>query len=225
MRAVEIKDGGILLREIRRYRATEAARTGLHVSTICDDWIKTRDAKRYAQEINSTSVIGFQEAGNVLEDFLGQALRRRFSGWRKPRSRSDERGVIGSPDGDQPARRTIHEIKLTWVSEGTEEKRPFILIKRGHVEEESLKFLRYRMQAMHYAYVWGYNRIQFHILFVNGNFRPPFPNFRTITLLPTQEELVHNARLIWQHAEDRGWLVRRKGQWIAKPPRNKPLAA
>lgn len=221
MRAYELSNnGGMLMKILRRQRAQEAARTGLHVSTICDDYLKTLDRRRYDKEISTTSILSFQEIGNCLEDALARELRRRLPGWRKPNPRSDARGVTGSPDGDSTRQRTIDEIKATWVSEGTPERNPFVVIDEdsGQLVEESLKFMRYRMQAMHYAFMWGYNRIRFHILFINGNYRPPFPNPRTIVLRVTDEDLQHNAFLLWQHAMDRGWLRRERGRWVHYPP-------
>lgn len=223
MRLIELTDdGGALMRIIRRQRAAEEQRVGLHVSTICDDYLKTLDAKRYAKEINQTSVFAFQEIGNALEDAIQRELRRRVRGWRKPLPRRDARSVIGSPDGYSARLRRIDEVKATWVSEGTEERNPFVVIgRKGELVEESLKFQRYRMQATHYAYMWGATSIRLHILFINGNYRPPFPNFRTITVRLTPEDKRHNAFLLWQHAEDRGWLKRQGNRWLTFPPQRK----
>lgn len=220
MRLIELdNDGGAMMRILRRHRAQEEKRTGLHVSTICDDYLKALDPKRYGKEINETSVIGFQEFGNALEDVIARELSSRIRGWRKPDPRSDERGVVGSPDGVCPGQRRIEEVKATWVSEGTPDRNPFVVIgRKGELVEESLKFMRYRMQATHYAYVWGYDCIRFHILFVNGNYRPPFPNPREIIVRLTQKDKEHNAFLLWQHAEDRGWLRKRNGVWRIHPP-------
>lgn len=196
---------------IRKARSREEKREGLHVSTICDDIIKTVDRKRYEKEINETSVIAFQEIGNALEDVIAAALSRRIPGWRKPAPRADRRGVIGSPDGLREGSRTIDEIKATWVSEGTPDRHPFVVTdQQNRIIQESLKFWRYRMQATHYAYIWGANRIVFHILFVNGNYRPPFPNVRELTLRVTEADKLTNAKQLWGHAEDRGWLPRGK---------------
>lgn len=239
-------DGGMLMRAIRRSRSQEGTRTGLHVSDICDDFIKQIDKKRYEQEINEVSTLGFQEIGNALEDVVGEALQTRFRGWCKPDPRHDERGVIGSPDGYLHPRAgrhrraaslrpggTIDEIKATWVSEGLQAedskdgqaRNPFIVVDgEGRLVEESLKFTRYRMQATHYAYMWGAVRIRFHILFVAGNYRPPFPNSRTITVLLSEKDKRDNAHLLWQHAEDLGWLVKDGRRWITNHPRDRKAA-
>lgn len=212
------RDGGLLLDVIRRQRATEAARTGLHVSTICDDIIKTIDRRRYDKEISPTSTIAFQEIGNVLEDVLAARLRRRLRGWVKPDPRADSRGVVGSPDGYRRGSRTIDEVKATWVTEGIESKNPFVRLHRGRVVEESLKFFRYRIQATHYAYIWKADRICLHVLFVNGNYRPPFPNFRTFVIALTERDKRRNAEYLWRHAMDRQWLKNKNGIWITTPP-------
>lgn len=60
---------------------------------------------------------------------------------------------------------------------------------------------------MHYAYMWDADRIHFHVLFVNGNYRPPFPNFRTFTLAVSKADKRRNAEFLWGHAEDVGLLA------------------
>jgi hypothetical protein len=219
--------GGLLLKAIRRTRSQEPNRSGLHVSDICDDLLKTLDPKRYEKEINATSILGFQEVGNALEDVIAEALARRIPGWHKPDPRSDDRGVIGSPDGFVARRRnrTIDEVKATWITEGIPERNPFVTTDDvGRIVHESLKFWRYRIQATHYAHMWNAERIRFHILFVNGNYRPPFPNFRTLTLKLTPRDRRDNAHLLWQHAEDRGWLEKHRGRWITHPPQRTKAA-
>lgn len=206
------RDGGLLVEAIRHARSQETPRTGVHVSTICDALVRSMDRKSYAQKISDTSTLGFQETGNAVEDVLAARLRERIPGWHKPRPRADERGVIGSPDGARPRRdnrrlaRVIDEVKATWVKESTYLE----LGPHGEIITESLKFYRHRIQAMHYAYIWGAERIYLHVLFMCGNYRPVFPSFRTFKIVVTPRERRENALLLWQHAEDMGLLPPRK---------------
>ena len=186
---------------IRRKREAEPLRTGLHVSTICDDMMKAVEPKRYAKPIDETSVFLFQELGNVIEDVIAGQLAQRL-GWVKPPPRQDENGVWGQPDGWGQRSKTVHEVKATWVSE-----RSFVEVDpTGHIVEESHKFWRYRLQGLKYVSMWGGRRLMLHVVFINGMYLPPFPNARTFTMVPTAEDLTRNDRVLKQHAEDRGWL-------------------
>lgn len=200
------QDGGWLMAAIRRQRAAEAARTGLHVSTICDDIYKTIDPKRFSAEIPETSRLLFQELGNAVEEIIAAELTRTYRDFEKPAPRQDSRGIWGSPDGWTPRSRTIHEIKLAWISETD-----FVTVDRsGRVVAESDKFFRFRLQAMKYGSpdMWDARRIKLHVVFVNGKYPrgAPFPNAREFTLVPTAEDYETVNNQLWTHAEDRQWL-------------------
>lgn len=191
---------------IRRHRAREDARTGLHVSTICDDIYKTIDPKRFSAEIPETSRLLFQELGTAVESIIARELRRTYAGFVKPEPRQDSRGIWGSPDGWTPGSRTIHEIKLAWISETD-----FVAVDgRGRLVAESHKFFRFRLQAMKYGSpdMWDARRIKLHVVFVNGKYPKgaPFPNAREFTLVPDAGDYNAVNMQLWQHAEDRGWL-------------------
>ena len=199
-------DGGWLIDAIRRQRAEEAPRTGLHVSTICDDIAKTLEPRKYAKSnFTETQMLVFQELGNAVEDVVAKALAARYMGFLKPEPRQDADGIWGSPDGWHAPSRTIHEIKATWVS-----PRGFVEIsKSGKLLTESYKFYRYRIQAMKYgaADMWDAARIMFHVVFMVGTGYPPLPTPpRTLTLVPTEAEFASNAAMLKQHAQDRQWL-------------------
>lgn len=207
MRVFELDhDGGPLMDILRERRAAEAARPGLHVSTICDDLVNTR-AKR--EPMPEDTRLMFYEFGNLLEDIFAEQLRQRF-GWVKPEPRADGDGVIGSPDGHNRASRTIDEIKATWVKDGPS----FVeLDDKGRILSESLKFWRYRLQAVKYAdkEMFDAERVRLHVFFMCGTHRPMFPTKpRTFTLRLTDEDRVDNAALLRQHAVDRGWLPERR---------------
>lgn len=205
MRVYELDggDGGMLGEVLRRRRAAEAPRTGLHVSTIIQDLLRTSDPKTYAQDFAPNTSLAFQEIGNALEDVVARQLRRRIQGWHKPEP-GLHRGVHFSPDGWRPHSHTVDEIKVCWKSE-----RGFLACdSEGRLDllGSSLKLQGYLWQLLFYMHALRARRGCLHVLFVAGNYRPPFPLAHTYTFVPTQEELKANERLLLQHAKDRGML-------------------
>lgn len=195
MRVYELNtSGGLLATALAARRATEPARTGLHVSTIVNDILRQLKPATYGRPMEEKHTYGYQEVGNVIEDLVGERLRARVDGWSKPVPVLF-RGIIGSPDGFTPRPRTIDEIKVTWVKQGPS----FLVVNsQGQIEEESLKFMAYRLQAMFYALAWDAARIRFHVLFVN-----PVPTPRTFILRVTAEDLERNYQILARHAVDR----------------------
>ncbi len=187
------QDGGVLMAAVRKARAAQAARTGLHCSTIVNDMARLVDPKKYEKDFADKTRLAFQEVGNTLEDILAAELARR-QGWRKPEPQT-YRGIICSPDGWQPRTRTIDEMKATWVTE-----RDFLT---------SMKFQIYKWQILMYMLAWGADRARLHVLFIAGTYRPPFPNARTFVLKPTPRDLRENYATLRQHAIDQGWLSRK----------------
>lgn len=195
MHAFELNtSGGALIDALREQRRHEAARRGLHVSTIVNDMARVMAPAKYGREMEDTTSLAYQEIGNVLEDLIARQLARRL-GWMKPEPRTC-RGVIGSPDGWQSRTRTLDEIKATWVNE-----KDFLTIDAdGLIVEESLKFTVYAMQFLFYALAWNAHRVRLHVVFIRGNFGVPI--VRTFTLKFTQDELEDNYQRLAQHAID-----------------------
>ena len=196
------RDDSMIIEAIRQARASEAARTGLHCSTIVKDIAEGLQPPR--DNLDESVGIAFQEIGNVIEDIIADQLVQRFPEWTKPTPRT-HRGVICSPDGWSPRARCIDEVKVTWKG-----MRDFLTLDdRGHVLGESLKFVQYKMQILFYMQAWKADRARLHVLFLNGTYRPPFPEPVTYLLRPTTTERVANEEMMIQHAQDRGWLERR----------------
>lgn len=199
MRLIDLSTrGGYIAKAVARARAKEAARTGLHVSTIVNDMLQRMDPSRYNREIAEGARLAYQETGNVIEDIIAVALARRLPGWAKPDPR-EFRGVIGSPDGWQDTARAIHEIKATWVSE----KKFFDGIGADgtfDILDISLKLYGYLLQALFYALAWDADRIYFHVLFIVGTFG--VPSSRTFVIKFSRAELEANYRRLAQHALD-----------------------
>lgn len=208
MRAFEFAplSGGEIVRIIQRQRKKEAARTGLHVSSIVQSLLKDLSPAKYTRDFPDETAFSYQEAGNVIEDLMARQLARRMKRWHKPDPRTF-RGIVGSPDGYDPVSRTIDEIKVTWVSETDF----FILDSRGHVDHESEKFMAYRLQFLFYALAFGARRVRLHVLFINGKYPRgggPIPSARTFVFTFTQQELESNFQQLALQAHDArlpGW--------------------
>lgn len=214
MHLVELAhDQNAILLAIKRKRAAEALRTGLHVSTIINDMTGYMDSTRARsrEQIDEATGLSFQELGNALEDTISPQLAL-IPGWTKPAPRT-LCGITGSPDGYSPRARAIDEIKLCWKKETgfvetTARHGEFDELLYGRVIEESVKFTGFRMQILFYMKLWDAIRARLHVLFVAGNYKPPFPKPRTFLLRPTPEEIDDNFDQIRQHAIDEKWLTR-----------------
>lgn len=192
MRIYELSpDGGSFARAMQRHRRAEARRTGLHVSTVVGDMLRQLDPRRYATELAEQTAHSFWAIGDAVETIIARELRRQYADFEKPEP-GIYRGLSYSPDGWLPRSRTIVEMKACWTSE-----RDFL---------QSLKFQGYLFQALFYAEADAARRIVLSVLFVNGNYTPPFPHPREFTIVPTKAEKETNADTIVQHAEDLGWL-------------------
>lgn len=192
MRIIQLDhSGGLLIRTLQRLRDREQARVGLHCGSICDDYIKTLYPEKYRGVFTTAQMLLFQTLGVTLEDMLARELRR-VLGWEKPAPRQDEHGIWCSPDGWNERTRCIDEVKLTWVS-----SREFL---------SSPKFMRYVLQILKYMREWEAERARLHVVWVAGNYRPPFPDAATFVLKPTRDEREDNHSKLVQHAKDREWL-------------------
>lgn len=215
MRALELAptSGGDLIRIIHRQRRREAARTGLHVSTIVQSILRALAPAKYNRVFAEEQSFSYQEIGNIIEDLMARQLARRMRRWHKPKPRVF-RGVWGSPDGWDPATRTIDEIKVTWVSETDF----FTVDDQGHIESESEKFMAYRLQFLFYALAWGARRVRLHVLFINGKYPRgggPVPSARTFIFTFTTRELEENFIQLAIQARDAKLPGYREIEWAA----------
>lgn len=190
MRPIELDtDGGMILRALRASRAAEAPRVGVHVSTILNDMHRQADPKAFAAEMADVHMLAFQEAGNAIEDIIARELARRIPTWVKPKPRSVW-GIVGSPDGYSTRSHTIDEMKACWKSE-----RDFL---------DTYKFDFYVRQVLFYLSLFNADRGRLHVLFINGDYKPPRPRPRTWILRPTAREKMANLEEIHQHGVDMG---------------------
>lgn len=213
---IDARERSILIQAIRSVRDKEPARTGVHLSTIVNDMIRSQETKT-RPEMDEATMLTFQEVGNVVEDIIAAGLAARYPGWTKPRPKT-YRGIICSPDGWSPRAFCIDECKAVWKSECSKSEGPFVTLDTmdlratrleegsGTIVAESAKFTGYKIQTLGYMKAWGATRARLTVLFMNGNYNPPFPDPVTFLLRPSQQELDDNWNLIEQHGRDMGLL-------------------
>lgn len=180
--------------------------TGLHISTICDDYCKAIYPAKY-KGLNEEAAAIYQEIGNTFEDLLGLVSASRFRNVRKPKPKF-YRGLILSPDGENTLTRTIDETKVSWVS-----SKNFVTVDEYNtiIRPTSPKFFRYEKQIMAYLKAWGWTRARLHVWFIVGNWAPPVPHYPfTYILRYTQREIDDNWFLLMQHARDRRMMTKQE---------------
>lgn len=224
MRAIiEPRESSMFLQAIRQLRLKEVARTGIHCSTVVDDIVRRMDAAQAARNTTIDQATGwtFQELGNVIESMIARECLAYFPGWTKPAPRT-HRGIVCSPDGWSPRAKRIDEIKACWKSENNREDGPFVDLDgmlchpndllpqcAGEVLVETPKFTGYKIRTLFYMAAWKADRAALHILFMNGNYHPPFPDPVTIQLRPTPREVTTNEEMVLDHASDMKLFKRR----------------
>lgn len=204
----EVERGGGAIVRAMRARQAEADRErasrypGLHFSTIVNDYVDTLYPMNYP-EIPEAQRFALYEMGDVIEDLIADELRRRNEDWVKPTPKKVS-GVWLSPDGWAQSSRTIDEMKSTRISCGKVIRRP-----TGQIDgiEEHHKLLKHVLQLKGYMHGWGAKRGRLHELFLNGDWRPPFPMPRSFVLRPeTDHECRDTFDQMLDHASDRGML-------------------
>ncbi len=111
-------------------------------------------------------------------------------------------GIVLSPDGlcpdpgfgdlelfpPNPNKLVVEEYKATWRS-----------MKRKPTDD-----LYWMCQAKAYCYVLGLDMIDYHILYIMGDYRGSGPQYRTARIVYSQEELVNNWAMILENKERHG---------------------
>jgi len=96
-------------------------------------------------------------------------------------------GIIGSPDGISFSqdRLIVDEYKATWKS------------MRHPVTDN----IRWMMQVKSYCKMVGTNYCRMRILYINGDYKPPIPQYRSYLLAFTDAELDENWEMILNHKD------------------------
>lgn len=199
------RSGGVIV-EAMQARQAESDRTrpaGLHLSTIINDFVNTLYPEPTRQETAARQKHSLFELGDIIEDVIAEELSRRSTHWEKPKPRKFE-GIWCSPDGWSPRIHTIDEMKSTRIS-----CRQVVIRPDGRVDglEEHKKLLKHVIQIKCYMHVWDAKRGRLHELFLNGDWKPPFPDPRTFILRPeSSRELRDTWDQMKEHAHEREML-------------------
>ena len=184
-------DGPILRALRRRQRELDRQRpTGLHISTLIDDFVACAYPQPEREALAEKHLRGVYEVGTIIEAVIADELRQR-AGWVKPAPRKFH-GVWYSPDGWAARTRTIDEMKSTRITS-----------RHGL---RNVKLVKYQIQIDLYSYVWEAWRQRLHVLFLNGNWTPPFPEPRHYIRRPGRAALRGRYEQVLDHASDRGLL-------------------
>jgi hypothetical protein len=91
-------------------------------------------------------------------------------------------GIAGNLDGLSNDARGLYvnEFKCTWKS-----------MKKGILAQQL-----WLWQGMAYAYMVGACRVEYHIFWVNGDWKPPTPRYRTYMVEFSRRELENNWRML-----------------------------
>jgi hypothetical protein len=133
----------------------------------------------------------YSEIGFIFETMLEQAWRERL-GLRVGEIECE--GIIGSPDGigTSPYGPCVEEYKCTWASS----------TKYPHEE------WRYMMQVKAYCYMLGLDQVLFRVLYINGDYKPPMPKYKTYLYQFDQEEIDTAWFMLKNYAYSEGLLAK-----------------
>lgn len=157
----------------------------LHLSDIYTDLENTLFPKASTADMANQL---WAEAGFLWERVLSRALAEHCS--ERP-GEIELDGIIGSPDGYDPATGVMDEYKLTWKS-----------IKNARPEN----VWKWQVQIKGYCKMLGTTTARFHIFYVMGDYRGSGPLYRSYLFSYTQREIDENWQLLVNHARARGWL-------------------
>lgn len=160
---------------------------GLHVSEIIrsiSDDLFSKGKGWPERELNLAAEVGF-----TWERMAELALRDRL-GWRPEEMQLD--GVWMSPDYiylDDVIH--LRELKATWKS-----------IKNSAPSD----VIKWMMQTKAYCKNVGTHFCNFYVLNINGDYRPPMPQFNAYAIEFTQRELDENWQMLLNHVRHKGML-------------------
>lgn len=183
---------------------------GLHVSGIIKHIKATIDPATFNKPVNpDPELAAADEAvfharirmGLLFEDVLSQALVARVGPDRYARPGQFQLHtpcgpIIGTPDIVDVLDWVVEEWKATWLS-------------MGHLDRDGIgspKFWHWLVQLMAYCHMLDTNTGRLRVLFINGNYKrdDPLgsgPQFRTVQLVFTPQELADNWRMLESHGK------------------------
>jgi len=127
----------------------------------------------------------FMETGFLWETVLAMAMAERYDGECRPGELKED-GITGSPDGVLPSPvegLILIEDKCTWTS------------LRKPVEERWL----WLCQIKAYCHMLGTLVANLRVLYVCGDYKPPFPQYRKYRITFSRLEIQENWEMILRH--------------------------
>lgn len=152
-------------------KKTSARSTGIHLSGIIKHVLTTSGSLNTEDRTDEMPLR--MAIGMSWENWVVGLMGKNFI-WQPGEKCCD--GIYGSPDGltTAPIRR-VDEFKATWKSEFT----------HGNILAERI----WLWQLMGYCKMLATTRARLHVLWVNGNYRPPSPKYMVYDLQFSKEEI------------------------------------
>ena len=194
MKILELKEDKFLLSDVfpRRPEGQDPIRTaGVHLTNVIQDIMETAQMMKTA---SGTSWIQSDlelagEVGFMWEEVLSQALKERLP------CRIGEvflDGITMSPDGVELEgdESILSEYKVVWASS-----------RRSPVEN-----FKWMCQVKGYCKALGMTKVRMYILYINGDWKPPKPQYKCFLITFSQLEIDENWSMLINHAKAKRWL-------------------
>ena len=194
VKILELKEDEFLLFNVfpRRPEGQDPVRTkGVHLTDVIRDLMETAQMMKTASgstwvqsDLELAGEIGF-----MWEEVLSEALKERLP------CRIGEMGLDGitmSPDGvemeeDEPI---LSEYKVVWASS-----------RRSPVDN-----FKWMCQVKGYCKALGMTKVRMYILYINGDWKPPKPQYKRFLVTFTQLELDETWEMLLAHARGKEWI-------------------
>lgn len=169
--------------------------SGLHVSQIYRDLERTIMAqKKERRDLTQDELSWYAAGGYLWEHVFSVAMADSFRNAEIVRpGEFMVDGIIGSPDNWDIRTGRVVETKATWLSSR----------KLDSLEKH---FWVWLVQMQGYCRLLDTTEAELYVFFVNGNYAPPMPIGRALTLSWTRAEIDENWEMLKRHARKRKWL-------------------
>ncbi len=194
MKILELKKEEFLLSDAfpKRPKGQDPIRTkGAHLTTVIQDLMETAQIVKTASGAfwgqSDLEIAG--EVGFMWEEVLSQALKDRLP------CRIGEvflDGITMSPDGVEldGDEAILSEYKVVWASS-----------KRSPVDN-----FKWMCQVKGYCKALGMTKVRMYILYLNGDWKPPKPQYKCFLITFSQIEIDEGWEMLLNHARLKGWV-------------------
>jgi hypothetical protein len=162
---------------------------GLHCSRIIQDLVEALNPER--TRTNDDPPWARFSLGYMAEDLLGDYWARRQLPYERPGEFIRD-GVICSPDGIDPSRWAVVEVKCTHRS--------------SRHDLKSLKCWAWIVQVKAYCYAIHSDLGEIWAVHLNGDYQQGGPEVRVSQVRFSAQELIENWQMLLARARSRHWL-------------------